>query len=315
MAKIGSYDEFTKNLQEAGFRTTKINENRNEAGFDDYGFALSDDLQNLITSSFDNEQDYVLQAEVASIFKNSNTNYIHRSDFMAALRKMGYKVEWSSMKSTYLPDHKANNRMGKYNIQTASIGIYTISDGKGGEIVIADANGNGALEIEEVFMNQILSDIALDVDQIKANFIEGASVKGMGGSSGANSGDMQNAFETMKEEAEELAQEKFNSTVEQYLAQGDSLAEAEAQATISLKATGYSYTGTKTEKEQKEEEVTQKDFNKKVEEEVDEDDDVKALGKSETKVNEELETDDLSYTGEIKDEMKKKEEEEELLFI
>lgn len=314
MAKIGSYDEFTKNLQEAGFKTTKINENRNEAGFDDYGFALSDDLQNLITSSFDNEQDYVLQAEVASIFKNSNTNYIDRKDFMAALRNMGYKVEWSSMKSTYLPDHKAHNRMGKYDLQNASIGIYTISDGKGGEIVIADANGNGALEIEEVFMNQILSDIALDVDQIKANFIEGASVKGLAGGSGTSASDMESIFETMKEEAEEVAQEKFNSEVEKFLAKGGSIAEAEAQATLSLKATGYSYTGSKTEKS-KQDEVSQKDFNKEVEKNVDEKSEVKDLTKSEKKVNEELETDEKSYTGDIREKMKKKEEEKELLFI
>ena len=307
MAKIGSYEEFTKNLQEAGFKTTKINENRNEAGFDDYGFALSDDLQNLITSSFDNEQDYVLQAEVASIFKNSNTNYIDRKDFMAALRKMGYQVEWSSMKSSYLPDHKAHNRMGKYDLQTASIGVYTISDGKGGQIVIADANGNGALEIEEVFMNQILSDIALDVDQIKANFKEGASVKGMGGSSS----DMTNAFEEMKEEAEEIAQDKFNSEVEKYLSNGDTLEHAEAQAASSLNAVGYSYTGSKKEKVKEEEQtVSQKDFNKKVEKNVDEKAEIEDVEASEQEAKDELKADDLSYTGDIQGKIKKRREEE-----
>lgn len=312
MTQIGSYDEFTKKLQEAGFRTTKINENRNEAGFDDYGFALSDDLQNMITSSFDNEQDYVLQAEIASIFKNSNTNYLHRTDFVKALRAMGYKVECTSIKSSYLPDHKANNRMGKYDLSTAGIGVYTISDGKGGEIVIADANGNGALEIEEVFMNQILSDIALDVDQIKANFKAGGSVRGIG-----SSADGQSAFDTMKEEAEKIAQDKFNSTVEKYLEQGDSIGQAEAQAAMDLNATGFNYTGSKKAKSKKDEEpeVTQKEFNKKVEKEINEEDEAEKLDKSEEKANTELKTKDFSYTGEMKEQLKKKAEELELLFV
>ena len=55
---------------------------------------------------------------------------------------------------------KVENLAKKYNGKNG----YTIENislnGKGGEIVIADANGNGALEIEEVFMNKILTDVA-----------------------------------------------------------------------------------------------------------------------------------------------------------
>lgn len=297
------YTEFIDQLHAAGNKTTKLG--NGEADFADYGYALSDELKSMITDSFDNEQDYVLQSEIAALYQQYGRSVMQRGEFVEMLRKNGYSVQTSYVKSSYIPDNKAD---GHYDtdVSRASIGVYTISDGKGGEIVIADANGNGALEIEEVFMNQILNDVAVDVNKIRSADVSAAQL-----SSGAsNSVSSQEALFGVEETEEEVDQDKFNSKVESYLEMGLSLNLAEINAAAILNASGMSYTGLFDEKDEKEDdtdkEVNQKSFNKKVELLLN---NGKSLNKAINKANSIFNV-DMDYTGIELEEFKEEIEEE-----
>ena len=266
------YSEFINQLEQAGYNTTNINSARGEADFSDYGNALSDELQSMITDSFDCEQDYALQEQIAAMYGNKSN--LHRSDFVAACRAAGYEVNVEYIKSSYISDNKADGRYDT-DISRASIGVYTISDGKGGEIKIADANGNGALEIEELFMNQILQGVAVDVDKLAASKANGTAWTGSAqGSSGNNSilGNDSKVTGTEEAEAEEeVSQSDFDSAVEDYLSQGYSMSTATASAAADLDADGMTYTGAMEElaaenEEQTTTQVEQKSFNKAVNE-------------------------------------------------
>ena len=173
--QVKGNDEWVQSLQERGLRTTGIHDR--EANFEDYGNALSTELQQAILNSFDNEQDYELQAQLATIF--SNTNYRTHSEVIAACKQLGINVNIEYVKTTYIHDNKYDGHWNKTQAQNGSIAVFTFSDGKGGEIKVADANGNGALETEELFVNEILTGIAADLKVSASNM----SLGGHGGSS------------------------------------------------------------------------------------------------------------------------------------
>lgn len=307
---FNSYDDFKQYLEDSGLKTTRINSERGEANFFDYGAALSDDLQDMIcnpnkynldasddaTDGFD-ENDKQLQAEIAALFKNKSV--MQRGDFVATLKSMGYDVSVSYVKTSYISDNKAD---GHYDtdVRNGNIGVYTISDGKGGDLIIADANGNGALEVEEVMMNHILDGVNADVmADIKAR-------QGISGISGSSSGSSNEAVkETEKEE--EISQSEFNSIVEKYLEQGygESLAESLANGDVDS-AKSLNYTGTfeaVQAEEEAEGEVTQESFNKQVNSYISEG---KSIEEATAKANEDLGV-DMEYTGSEKDKVEEKE--------
>lgn len=264
-----SYNDIINNLQQAGHKTTSIHSDKGEASFLDYGYALGDNVKDMITSSFDCDADYELQAQVASIF--GNRSVMSNNDFANALRSIGLNVERFSTKTQYMIDEKnvnASGGWGSRKVVNGGISMFKISDGKGGEIIIADANGNASLEIEEVFMNQILTDIAVDVEQLKVNQNVGASASVGTSHSSSNSSKVSssselsilNSKETANEaekEAEEKEQDKFNDKVESYLRNGYSLEEAESRCNLILHTEKLVYTGSLEEqiKEKETEEV------------------------------------------------------------
>lgn len=274
---FNSYDDFKKYMEDSGLKTTTIHEQWGEANFFDYGAALSDDLKDMIcnpnkynldasddaTDGFD-KNDERLQAEVAALFKNKNV--MQRGDFVETLRSMGYEVSVSYVKSTYIPDNKADGHWDT-NVSTASIGVYTISDGKGGDLIVADANGNGALESEEVMMNHILDGVNADVmADIKAR-------QGVNGvvSSGASEGISD--FTTNKDnKGEEVSQIEFNNKVEEYLEDGygKSMAVNLANGDLDIALHGMQYTGSMEAKVEgfninEEDGISKEEFNKAVE--------------------------------------------------
>ncbi len=222
-----SYKEFEERLHQAGIKTTNINEGK-EANFADYGNALSDDLKQQIIDSFDCEQDYQLQSMIADLY-NDNKSVLQAGEFKSACEAMGLKVNVSYQKTTYISDYKAGNFDN--SVGTGSIAVYTISDGMGGEIKIADANGNGALESEEIFMNQILGDINYEI-----SVQQGTSVGALGVSSGSG-------IENSKEKEKEVSQMDFNAEVEKFIRQGFKKDEAVQNARYALGADDMSYSG------------------------------------------------------------------------
>ncbi len=222
-----SYQEFEERLHQAGIKTTNINEGK-EANFADYGNALSDDLKQQILDSFDCEQDYQLQSMIADLY-NDNKSVLQAGEFKKACEAMGLKVSVSYQKTTYISDYKAGNFDN--SVGTGSIAVYTISDGMGGEIKIADANGNGALESEEIFMNQILGDINYEI-----SVQQGVSV----GSLGVSSSGSANAKD---DKDKEISQINFNAEVEKLIRQGLDKEEAVQNARISLGTENMNYSG------------------------------------------------------------------------
>lgn len=251
-----SYDQFIQNLHNAGINTTNIREGK-EANFADYGNALSTELKQEIMDSFDCEQDYQIQSMIAGLY-DDNKSVLQSGEFVKACKSMGLNVEISYQKTSYISDYKAGNFDN--SVGTGHIAVYTISDGMGGEIKIADANGNGALESEEIFMNQILGDINYEI-----SVQQGVSVGNSGSSSSANSDSGISILEKVKE----VSQSDFDKEVEKYISMGYSKDSAERAANRELKTeNAMSYTGTEKDRfEIAEEEKAEKEEKAKKEEE------------------------------------------------
>ena len=153
---------YTDNLlKQQGVRTTSINTSGGEATFVDYGGALNDKIKNAILNGGFGEDDgwdaaeLAMQEDIANLFRSTGKSCMQTNDLIAILTKAGYKVDSQYMKTSYIVDNKASsNHLGATN---GAINILTITDKDGNDIVIADANGNAAIETEELFLNEILT--------------------------------------------------------------------------------------------------------------------------------------------------------------
>ncbi len=243
--KVESYDDWTQTLNDRGLKTTKVGQN--EANFSNYGEALSDELKNEIINSFDCEQDYELQAKLAGLF--SNTNYMDMASIKKACKELGINVSIDYTATSYIVDNKkggqyANNKTDAVN---GHISVYTFTDANGGEIKIADANGNGALETEELFMNEILTGVASDVE---ISVIDGF-MGSMGGSSGSDSSVFDLKSETedylAKLKQRRISQEEYRQEREAGIAEFEQElgAKKERQAQMAAEADASETTGSK----------------------------------------------------------------------
>lgn len=149
-----SYDEFVQSLKARGLSTTYLG--NGEANFADYGNALSSDLkEELLQSIGDEAGDAQLQSKIASLFGGKSD--MQHSEIMSAAQAAGIQCSVEYKSTSYIVDNKFD---GHYDtdVTNGSIAIYTFSDGNS-TIKIADANGNGALEMEEIYLNEILGDV------------------------------------------------------------------------------------------------------------------------------------------------------------
>ena len=153
----GNYNDWITSLNSRGIKTTSLG--KNEANFADYTNALSESLKQEIMASFDCDADYDLQAKLASLYDG---NVKQSGDIVNAAKKAGIQVNVQYVKTSYIVDNKADGHYDK-DVTNGSIAVYTFKDANGGEIKIADANGNGALETEELFMNELLSGVVSDI--------------------------------------------------------------------------------------------------------------------------------------------------------
>ena len=233
-----SYADFTNKLNAAGIQTTYLS--NGETNFEEYGNALSDELKQQITDSFDNEQDYKLQEQIAALYKNKSV--IQSEDFISGCKSLGLNVKVEYQNTTYIVDEKLDGV--KHSATNGAIAVYTISDGKGGEIKIADANGNGSLESEEIFMNQILGDINKDIKA--GNLSAGTTPTAESGTVDSPNPPQEDISlenqDPKKEEPKEISQYEFNQKVEKYLALDMKLSEAIESANSELE-TNMNYTG------------------------------------------------------------------------
>ena len=233
MTTTGAIDNNTliSRLESMGLQTTALYSDA-ETNFVQYGQALSQELKEEIVGSFDNEQDYIIQQQIAELFKS--TNVIDSGSFISACQSLGLSCSVDYESTSYIVDYKQSQSGA---VVDGYIAIYTISDGKGGEIKIADANGNGYLETEELFMNEILSGINNEISATGTGAIQAAD-------GATNQGP---------------SQEEFNQKVEEYLRLGYTIIEATLQANTELNTIGGTYTGACKS-------VSQGEFNQLVEE-------------------------------------------------
>ncbi len=200
----GNYNDWITSLNSRGIKTTNLG--KGEANFADYTNALSESLKQEIMASFDCDADYDLQAKLASLYDG---NVKQSGDIVNAAKKAGIQVNVQYVKTSYIVDNKADGHYDK-NVTNGSIAVYTFKDANGGEIKIADANGNGALESEELFMNEILSGVVSD--------IQTGGFSGNAGVAQNTQNNMQNGIDTLlaQMEAQIAEQQKM---IEEQIAQ------------------------------------------------------------------------------------------------
>ena len=271
-----NYNSFIDNLHASGLKTTSLSSG--ETNFQQYGKALDDSLEQELLQSFDNNQDYVLQQKIATLFKNRSV--MNSGEFISACQSLGLSCSVSYESTTYISDYKAGNTSG--SASGGHIAIYTISDGNGGEIKIADANGNGALECEELFMNQILGDINTEINMGMNDTTKVGAVN----------------------EKTNPPQELFNAKVEEYLNIDFDMSRAIELANIILGTDNMEYTGDFKK-------VSQEEFNQEVEKHM-----KKGCSEEEATsiVKKEYDVSDIKYTGDGIKEAKKEEIESNIII-
>lgn len=182
--QYGNYDQWIQSLQQRGIKTTSINSAKGEANFQDYVGALSENLKQEIAQSFDCQADYNLQSKLASLL--GGKNLMQSTDIGKLLKGTGISYSVSYQKTSYIVDNKADGNYHKTAKQGGSIAVYTFKDANGGEIKIADANGNGALESEELFMNEILSGVVSDISAANGSGKSAANAVNAAGNTAGN---------------------------------------------------------------------------------------------------------------------------------
>ena len=151
---VGSYEAFLNTIKQRGLGTTSLG--NGEANFADYANALSSSLkEELLQSIGDEAGDAQLQSKVAGLFGGKSV--MQSNEIISAAKAAGLSVSVEYKSTSYIVDNKADGHYDK-DVTNGSIAIYTFSDGNS-TIKIADANGNGALEAEEIFLNEILGDV------------------------------------------------------------------------------------------------------------------------------------------------------------
>ena len=130
--------------------------------------SLDDSIKQELISSFDCEADYQLQKDIAAYF-GSRTG-INNHDLNGTININGKTIQVTSKKSEVAVDF-FNETSG---MNHGAIDIFTFTDpSTGAEIKIADANGNGVIETEELFFNELLTDINTEIMNTNNNPQEG----------------------------------------------------------------------------------------------------------------------------------------------
>lgn len=175
------YKEWLSDKQSYGIKTTKMR-NDNEVNFAEYGAALSDELQEELLSYFEEgainkEEALEAQQKIAALY--TSRNEMSFEEFSAAVKSLGYEISRESVHTSYIIDDKKSKADHGGEYTTGNISVFSIKN-KDGETLfkIADTNGNAAIEVEEVFMNELLSGISnqIDTDKFKSMVADGSAI-------------------------------------------------------------------------------------------------------------------------------------------
>ncbi len=239
------YDEQIAQLNAKGIKTTIVN---GEADFSQYGAALSDELKEAV--KIETEDELKIQEELAGLFQGKNV--YQTNDFIAEAQALGYEVSSDWTQTTYIPDNKAD---GHYDtdVTNGAVNVLTIKDPQtGAEIKIVDANGNGAIESEELFMNQILEEVSINLDP--SNFGQASGVSASG-SSGSTDTSIMMTSEAIDNTAKEIDKLESEAIKEETKSKETSKSEETNETKKAKKARKQEVEDKKEELEAKEEEL------------------------------------------------------------
>lgn len=163
----GSYDYFVQKLKAQGLKETNLGED--EANFAKYFNALDPNI--VKTLGGDNS----VRNKVAELFKRSNRSNIDIDKLMADCKASGINVKRDWISDT---KHLADEKSAGKDHMAGGLTILTFEYG-GKTFKVADANGNGVLETEELMFNDMLGGITSDL---------GAMAGGATSSNGINTG-------------------------------------------------------------------------------------------------------------------------------
>ena len=130
-----------------------------------YFDALDADVKQRCLNSFDSPEDLKLQKIVADALFGSGKDSVTFKEMKKNLGNLGISVSIEYVDTQYRVDEF--KQKGDY-ITNGSIALITFKDANGGEFTVADANGNAALETDELFMNEILGGVSTDIANMGA---------------------------------------------------------------------------------------------------------------------------------------------------
>jgi len=154
-----SYDSKMQALKAAGLKTTGLN--NGEANFADYFKALQSTQEGkaLLASLGGDEE---LQMEVAELYTQRNVYDFETLKSKLASKGITVSEEWVSG-----VDHMIDQKFVGTGVEQHAKGLTVITFEKNGKTFkVADANGNAALETEELMFNDILGDINSDLSAL-----------------------------------------------------------------------------------------------------------------------------------------------------
>ena len=152
--------EIVAELQARGLKTTGINYASDEVTFVEYAAAVSDELKAEVMKAFEENPEVALemQRQIAGLFAQHNA--VGNTEFMRLVSQLGYKIERESVRTSYIKDDKSS-AADHGTLKEDYITTFTITDPETGvQLKILDTNGNGFIEVEEVFMNEFLSGLS-----------------------------------------------------------------------------------------------------------------------------------------------------------
>lgn len=174
-----AYDELIASLKANKFKTTSITDPR-EANFLDYGNGLGSNVQKMVLDSFGSNKaeaaaDKKLQDKLSKFWKKDNVSFMKPEELKKFCDANGIEMSVTYVKTQHIVDNKLSSKYdnNKTNATGGSVAVYSFKDknDKNGAIKVADANGNGGLEIEELFMNDYLTGITADIAKMSTEDI------------------------------------------------------------------------------------------------------------------------------------------------
>lgn len=132
--------------------------------FQKYFNDLSSNIKNECLASFDTQADFAMQKTIAETLFSGGKTAVNINELQSKLAAKGITVSTEYKSATYRVDEYASG--GDGYVTNGAITVMTFKDKNGGEIKIADANGNAALETDELFMNELLGGVTADIGNL-----------------------------------------------------------------------------------------------------------------------------------------------------